>query len=109
MRGRLAAADKDAARAAEKAVKTQSELAAMLNKETGAILLKNKNALARAVDEAEQIAEKTRRKALKLGAKVALLESEAIDQGLLTIEVAPETPDAAPGEPEPTIEEPRED
>lgn len=109
LRNRLAVAEKDAARAAETAVKTQSELAAMLNKETGAILLKDKNALARVVDEAEQIAEKTRRKALKLGAKVALLESEAIDQGLLTAAVAPETPDAAPGEPEPTIEEPRGD
>jgi hypothetical protein len=109
LRNRLAAAEKDAARAAETAVKTQSELAAMLNKETGAILLKDKSALAQAVDESEQIAEKTRRKALKLGAKLAILESEAIDQGLLPAEVVPETPDAAPNESNVTSEGHRQD
>jgi hypothetical protein len=103
LRNRLAAAEKEAARAAETTVKAQSELAAMLNKETGSILLKDKNALARAVDEAEQIAEKTRRKALKLGAKLVLLEAEAIDEGLLPAAAVSETPDAAPSESEPTI------
>ena len=82
LRDRLATAEKEAARAAETAVKAQSELAAMLNKETGAILLKDKNALARAVDEAEQIAEKTRRKALKIAAKLESAEQEAAAQGV---------------------------
>jgi hypothetical protein len=105
LRRRLAAAEKEAARAAETAVKAQSELAAMLNKETGAILLKDKNALARTVDEAEQNAAKTRRKALKLGAKLAIFESEAIDEGLLPAEAVSETPDGAPTESKPTREE----
>jgi len=109
LRSRLAAAEKEAARAAETAVKAQSELAAMLNKETGAILLKDKNALARAVDEAEQIAEKTRRKALKLGAKLAILESEAIDEGLLPAEAVSEAPDGAPTDAKPPVEEWRQD
>ena len=109
LRNRLATAEKEAAQAAETAVKAQSELAAMLNKETGAILLKDKNALARAVDEAEQIAEKTRRKALKLGAKLVLLEAEAIDEGLLPAEAVSEAPDAAPSVSEPIIEGPRRD
>jgi len=79
---RLATAEKEAAQAAEIAVKAQSDLAAMLNKETGAILLKDKNALARAVDEAEQIAEKTRRKALKIAVKLENAEQEAAAQGV---------------------------
>ena len=87
----------------------QSELAAMLDKETGAILLKDKHALARAVDETEQIAEKTRRKALKLAAKLAILEAEAIDEGLLPAETAAETPDGAPTESNPTTKEQRRD
>jgi hypothetical protein len=82
LRDRLATAEKEAAQAAEAAVKVQSELAAMLNKETGAILLKDKNALARAVDEAEQIAEKTRRKALKIAVKLENAEQEAAAQGV---------------------------
>jgi hypothetical protein len=77
LRSRLAAAEKEAARAAETAVKVQSELATMLNKETGVILLEDKNALARAVEDAEKIAEKTRRKALKIAFKLEKAEQEA--------------------------------
>ena len=109
MRKRLAEAEKAAVRATESAVAVQAELVTMLNAETGAINLEEKGQLSRAVDAAEREAEIQRRKALKLGAKLAILESEAIDQGLLPAEAVSETPDAAPSESKPTIEVHRQD
>ncbi|MCB2170677.1 MAG: amino acid permease [Deltaproteobacteria bacterium] len=92
LRDRLATAEKEAAQAAETAVKAQSELASMLTKETGAILLKDKSALARAVDEAEQIAEKTRRKALKIAVKLESAEQELAAQGVPAAKVTDDLP-----------------
>jgi len=83
MEKRLAEAEKAAARAAEKAVAVQAELVAMLNAKTGAINLAEKNQLSKAVDAADREAETARRKALKMGAKLATLEAEAVRQGAL--------------------------
>jgi hypothetical protein len=109
MRKRVAEAEKGAARATESAVAVQAELVAMLNAETGAINLEKKGQLSRAVDAAAREADIQRRKALKLGAKLAALESEAIDQGLLPAEVVSETQDAAPNESNATREGNRRD
>lgn len=109
MRKRVTEAEKAAARATESAVAVQAKLVAMLNAETGAINLEEKGQLSRTVDAAEREAEIQRRKALKLGAKLAAFEAEAIDQGLLPAEVVSETPDAAPNESNRTNEERRRD
>ncbi len=82
MQGQLEKARRDAARAAEAVARSQTHLAAMLNADTGFIDLRAKKALEREVETAVYQAEKNRRRALKLEAKLALAQKEAIDAGV---------------------------
>ncbi len=82
MQGQLKKARQDAARAAEAVDRSQTHLAAMLNADTGVIDLRAKKALEREVETAVFQAEKNRRRALKLEAKLALAQQEAEVMGV---------------------------
>jgi amino acid transporter len=79
---RLENARKDAVRTAEAVTRSQTSLAAMLDSDTGFIDLQVKKALDREVEIAELQAEKNRRRALKLEAKLELAQKEAASAGL---------------------------
>ena len=83
LQSRYKRAEKEAALAAEAVVRVRQELMEMLGAETGFIDLKAKKELDREVEAAEQGAEKTRRRALKLMAKVAQAQNAAEEAGLM--------------------------
>jgi len=76
-------AEKEAALAAEAVARVRQQLMAMLDAETGFIDLQAKKALDHEVAAAEQGAEKTRRRALKLMAKVVHAQKAAEEAGLM--------------------------
>ncbi len=76
-------AEKEAALAAEAVARVRQQLMEMLNAETGFIDLQAKKALDREVEAAEQGAEKTRRRALKLMAKVVQAQKATETAGLI--------------------------
>ncbi len=82
MQGQLEKARREAARAAAAVDRSQTHLAAMLNADTGFIDLQAKKALEREVETAVFQAEKNRRRALKLEAKLALAQQEAEVMGV---------------------------
>jgi hypothetical protein len=83
LQGRYKRAEKEAALAAESVARVRQQLMEMLNAETGFIDLQAKKALDREVAAAEQQAEKTRRRALKLMAKVVQVQQAAQNAGLI--------------------------
>ncbi len=91
---RLVRAEKDALRTAEAAARSQAQLAAMLAAQTGFIDLAVKKALAQEVEKAERVAEKSRRRALKLEAKLTQARQEAVSAGINL----PETEEDKPAE-----------
>ena len=97
MQGQLEKARRDAARAAEAVDRSQTHLVAMLNADSGFIDLQAKKALEREVETAVFQAKKNRRRALKLEAKLALAQKEAVDAGVSL----PETEEDKPGGGEP--------
>ena len=82
LQGRLDKTRGDAARASEALDRSHTRLAAMLDAETGFIDLQAKKALEREVETAAFQAEKNRRRALKLEAKLELAQKEAVDSGV---------------------------
>jgi len=82
LQGLYRRAEKEAAQAAEAVARVRRQLMDMLNAETGFIDLHAKAALDREVAAAEQDAEKTRRRALKLMAKVVHAQRAAEEAGL---------------------------
>jgi len=80
---RIGKAAKDAIETAETAARCQDRLADMLNAETGFIDLQAKKSLERDIEYAEREAEKSRRRALKLEAKLELAQKEAGLAGLI--------------------------
>ena len=76
-------ARRDASRAAEALDRSQTRLSAMLDAEAGFIDLQAKKALERETETAAFQAEKSRRRALKLEAKLELAQKEAEEKGLL--------------------------
>ena len=80
---RFRKAEKDAIKTAEAAARCQDRLAEMLNAETGFIDLQAKKSLERDVEHAEREAEKSRRRALKLEAKLEHAQEEAGLAGLI--------------------------
>jgi len=76
-------AEKEAALAAQAVARARQQLMDMLNAETGYIDLQVKKELDREVAAAEQDAEKTRRRALKLMAKVVQAQRAAEEAGLM--------------------------
>jgi hypothetical protein len=95
---RLAKAEKDATATAEAAARSQAHLSEMLDAETGFIDLQAKNALAREVDDAERVAQKNRRRALKLEAKLKQAQQEAADSGLQLAEDGEDHAKDGPGD-----------
>ena len=87
----LEKARQDAIKTADTALRCQERLSAMLDAETGSIDLKAKKALDREVERAEQEAEKSRRRALKLEAKLEQAQQEAGLAGVLPAEKAEDT------------------
>jgi amino acid transporter len=83
LQGQYKRAEKEAALAAESVARVRQQLMEMLNAETGFIDLQAKKALDREVATAEQQAEKTRRRALKLMAKVVQSQQSAQNAGLI--------------------------
>ncbi|MGD9251608.1 MAG: hypothetical protein PVG19_10315, partial [Desulfobacterales bacterium] len=94
LQGRLEKARQEAARAAEALDRSQTRLSAMLEADTGHIDLQAKKSLEREVETAAFQAEKNRRRALKLEAKLELGQKEAQEQGVLLAD------DAEPSESE---------
>ncbi|MDJ0990083.1 MAG: amino acid permease [Desulfobacterales bacterium] len=82
LKDRLEEARRDAARAAEAVERSQARLTAMLEAQTGFIELQVKKALEREVEAAVFQAEKNRRRAFKLEAKLALAQRAAVDAGV---------------------------
>ena len=80
---RLDKARKDAVKTVEAAARCQDHLSDMLNAETGFIDLQAKRSLERDIEHAEREAEKSRRRALKLEAKLELAQKEAGLAGLI--------------------------
>jgi amino acid transporter len=80
---RLEKARKDAVRAAEAVTRSQTRLAAMLESDNGFIDLQAKKALDREVENAALQAEKNRRRALKIEAKLELAQKDAEEKGVL--------------------------
>jgi amino acid transporter len=83
LQGRYKRAEKEAALAAESVARARQQLMEMLSAETGFIDLQAKKALDREVEAAEQEAEKTRRRALKLMAKMVQAQHLAEKAGLV--------------------------
>ena len=79
---RLRKAEKDAIRTAETTARCRARLATLLEAETGFIDLQVKKALEHEVENAERVAEKSRRRLLKLEAKLEQTEQEAIAAGV---------------------------
>ena len=88
LKDRLEEARRDAARAAEAVERSQARLTAMLEAQTGFIELQVKKALEREVEAAVFQAEKNRRRALKLEAKLGLAQQEAEERGVSLAEDA---------------------
>lgn len=88
LHGRLEKARKETIKTAEAAARCQERLSEMLNAETGFIDLQAKRALEREVGQAERQAEKSRRRALKLEAKLEQAQQEAGLAGVFTPEKA---------------------
>jgi hypothetical protein len=82
LQGRLEKAHRDATRAAEAVTRSQTNLSAMLDAETGFIDLQAKKALERGVETAAFQAEKYRRRALKLEARLEMAQKEAVQSGV---------------------------
>ena len=88
LQDRLEEARREAAGAAEALDRSQTRLSTMLDAETGSIDLQAKESLVREVETAAFQAEKNRRRALKLEAKLELAQKEAQEQGVLLAEDA---------------------
>jgi hypothetical protein len=84
LHARLDKARKDAVKTVEAATRSQERLADMLNAETGSIDLQAKKSLERDIEHAEREAEKSRRRALKLEAKLEQAQKEAGLAGLIS-------------------------
>jgi DNA uptake protein ComE-like DNA-binding protein len=80
---RLDQAREDALQTAEAAARSQDRLADMLNAETGFIDLRAKKSLEHDIARAQREAEKSRRRALKLEAKLEQTQKEAGQAGLV--------------------------
>ncbi len=83
LHGRLEKARRESLKTAEAAARCQERLSDMLNAETGFIDLQAKRTLEREVGQAERQAEKSRRRALKLEAKLEQAQQEAGLAGVL--------------------------
>jgi hypothetical protein len=84
LQSRYKLAEQEAAQAAEAVAQVRHRLLEMIDAETSFIDLQAKKALARQVEAAELAARKTRRRALKLGAKLDQAQQEATNAGLMT-------------------------
>ncbi len=82
LQNKLVKAGKDATRAAEAAARCQARLSEMLDAQTGFIDLQAKQALEREVENAGWLADKNRRRVLKLEAKLTLAQQEAEAMGV---------------------------
>ncbi len=97
LQARLRKAEKDAIRTAETTARCQARLSSLLDAQTGFIDLQVKKALEQEVENAERVAEKSRRRLLKLEAKLEQTQQEADEKGLsLADDAAPTGDDNTP-------------